>query len=56
MELIINLYQEKADEAIDEMLQAWDQYEATKSQIWLHLYHEFESKATHYLALLLISL
>jgi hypothetical protein len=52
MELIITLYQEKADKAIDEMLKAWDQYEATKSVIWLHLYCEFEARATRYLTLL----
>jgi hypothetical protein len=52
MELIITLYQEKADQAIDEMLKAWDQYEATKSAIWLHLYREYEARATRYLMLL----
>ncbi len=51
MELIITLYQEKADHAIDEMLKAWDQYEATKSEIWLQLYCEFEARATLYLML-----
>lgn len=52
MELIITLYQEKADQAIDEMLKAWDQYEATKSKVWLYLYLEFEARATRYLTLL----
>ena len=52
MELMINLYQEKADEAIDEMLKAWDQYEATKGTIWFHLYCEFEARAIRYLTLL----
>lgn len=52
MELIITLYQEKADKAIDNMLKAWDQYKATRSEIWLHLYFEFEARATRYLTLL----
>ncbi len=52
MELIITLYQEKADKAVDEMLKAWDRYEATKSEIWLRLYREFEARATRYLTLL----
>ena len=52
MELIITLYQEKADKAIDNTLKTWDQYEATKSEIWLYLYREFEARATRYLTLL----
>lgn len=51
MELIITLYQEKADKAIDDMLKAWDQYEATQREIWLDLYREFEARATRYLML-----
>lgn len=52
MELIITLYQEKADKAVDDMLKAWDQYEVTRSAIWLQLYREFEPRATRYLTLL----
>jgi hypothetical protein len=52
MELIITLCQEKADKAVDEMLKAWEQYEATKSEAWLYLYRELEARAIRYLTLL----
>jgi len=52
MELIINLYQENADKAIDAMLSAWSQYNATKNKVWLHFYLEFEARATRYLTML----
>lgn len=52
MEMIINLYQEKADRAIDEMLNAWDRYEATQSSHWLEMYRQHESAAIRYLTLL----
>lgn len=52
MELIIHLYQEKAYKAINAMLKAWDQYEVTKSKVWLQLYLEFEARATRCLTLL----
>ncbi|MGH2478374.1 MAG: hypothetical protein ACRDHW_01765 [Ktedonobacteraceae bacterium] len=52
MELIITLYQDKADHAIDEMLKAWDSYEATKSNHWVEVYHQHEAAAVRYLTLL----
>ncbi len=46
------LYQDKADQAIDNMLHAWDRYEATHNACWLHLYLEFEAIAIRYFTLL----
>jgi hypothetical protein len=51
MELTISLYQDKADKAIDDMLHAWDRYEATHNACWLHMYLEFEVIAIRYLSL-----
>ena len=52
MELIITLYQDKADRAVDEMLKAWESYEATESNHWLEIYHQHEAAAVRYLTLL----
>ncbi len=51
MELIINLYQEKADHALAEMHKAMQEYEATYDSDWLILSMEWEIKARHYLDL-----
>jgi hypothetical protein len=52
VEVIINLYQDKADRAVDAMLKAWESYEATKSNHWLEEYHRHEAAAVRYLTLL----
>ena len=51
MELIINCYQEKADQTIDAMLKAMDQHEATQDSDWLLLAMELEAQACFYLSL-----
>ena len=51
MELIINLYQEKADQALAEMRKAMQEYEATKDSVWLIISMEWEIKAHYYLSL-----
>ena len=51
MELIINLYQEKADKAIGAMLKARKEYKATQDSYWLLIFLEWEAIATSYLTL-----
>ncbi len=51
MELIINLYQEKADHALAEMQKAMQEYEATNDSDWLIISMEWEISARRYLDL-----
>lgn len=51
MELIITLYQEKADQALAGMYRAMKQYEATQDSDWLEISLAWEGSAYHYLAL-----
>lgn len=51
MELIINLYQEKADQALAAMQKAMQEYEATQDSDYLTISLEWELSAYHYLAL-----
>ncbi len=51
MELIINLYQEKADQALAAMQKAMQEYESTLDREWLDISFEWELSAYRYLAL-----
>lgn len=51
MELIINLYQEKADQALAEMYKAMLEYEATNDGHWLAISFEKVLSAHCYLTL-----
>lgn len=51
MELIINLYQEKADQALAHMLEAMQEYEVIHDSDLLELSLEWELRAYHYLSL-----
>jgi hypothetical protein len=51
MELIINLYQEKADQALAAMQKAMQEYENTQDSDWLDVSLEWELRAHQYLAL-----
>jgi hypothetical protein len=51
MELIIDFYQEKADQALAAMQKAMQEYESTQDSDWLDISLEWEISAYHYLAL-----
>lgn len=51
MELIITLYQEKADRALAAMQKAMQEYESTHDSYWLEISLEWEISAYHYLTL-----
>ena len=51
MELMINLYQENADYALNEMQRAMQEYERTQDSDWLMLSFEWQEQAYHYLSL-----
>lgn len=51
MELIITLYQEKADQALAQMQKAMQEYETTHDSDLLELSLELEISAHYYLAL-----